>query len=91
MEIRESQKVDLSSRVTVGGDVQVSKSKGLEFQGRMLVQMLRYLGYSSAHLTVSSLGYTFLGGWAKNPKHLWCDVLLDCAGAKRYIKALIGS
>ena len=33
----------------------------------MLVQTLRYLGYSYAHATVSSLGYTFLGGWAKNP------------------------
>jgi hypothetical protein len=29
---------------------------------------LRYLGYSSARLTVYSLGYTFLGGWAKNPR-----------------------
>ena len=47
-----SENGDLSSRVTVGGDAHVSKSKGLEFQGHMLVQTLRYLGYSSAHLTV---------------------------------------
>src|SRR5262247_256335 len=33
----------------------------------MLVQTLRYLSDSSAHANVSSLGYTFLGGWAKNP------------------------
>jgi hypothetical protein len=33
----------------------------------MLVQTLRHLSYSSAHANVSSLGYTFLGGWAKNP------------------------
>jgi hypothetical protein len=40
----------------------------------MLVQTLRYLGYSSAHANVSCLSYTFLGGWAENPilysKHL---------------------
>jgi hypothetical protein len=28
---------------------------------------LPYLGYASAHANVSSLSYTFLGGWAKNP------------------------
>ena len=33
----------------------------------MLVQTLHYLGYSSAHANISSPGYTFLGGWAKNP------------------------
>jgi hypothetical protein len=32
--------VDLSSRVTVGGDVHVSKSKELGFQGRMLVRSI---------------------------------------------------
>ena len=68
METRWSQKVDLSSRVTVGGDVHVSKSKELGFQGRMLVQTLRYLGYSSAHANVSSLGYTFLGGLGEKPQ-----------------------